>query len=110
MPFITRLTLRSGDRAALDGVVDDLRRAAERQGIELKGPHTAPPETYTVPQHRRLSPDAEDRFEPWEYTVYERTVEITGHDDSVRTIADWEFPPGVHVEITVDRTRSIGSR
>lgn len=110
MPFITRLTLRSGDRVALDDVVDDLRTAAERKGIELKGPHTAPPETYTVPQWRRLPPDDDRRFSPWEYTVYERTLEVTGHDESVRTIAGWDFPPGIHIEVAVDRTRSIGSR
>lgn len=107
MPFVTTLTLRSGDRAALDGVVDDIRQQAERKGIELKGPHTSPPDTYRVRQYRRPS-NGEGRFPDWEYTVYERRLRLSGHDDSVRRIAGWPFPRSVHVEVSVDQVRSAG--
>ena len=108
MPFVTTLRLRSGDRARLDDVVADVRRTAERKGIELRGPHTSPTETHRVPLYRRL-PAAEGRFPPWEYTVYERVFELTGHDESVRSIAGRDPPPGVHVEVSVDQVRSVGS-
>ena len=107
MPFVTRLTLRSGDRAALDDVVADLRRAAERKGIELKGPHTTPPESYRVPLYRRLGDGGE--FPAWEYTVYERILEVVGREEVARQLAGWGFPRGVHVEVDVSQVRSVGS-
>lgn len=108
MPFVTTLTLRSGDRAALDSVVGGLQQAAERKGVDCRGPHTRPPETYRVPLFRRLTGEGGE-FAPWEYTVYERELRLAGHDGAVRRLADWGFPRGVHVEVTVDRVRSVGS-
>lgn len=109
MPFVTTLRLLSGDRAVLDDVVTEIRRATERKGVEFRGPHTAPPSSYRVPLYRRLTGSG-GRFPPWEYTVYERVFELSGHDESVRRLADWEFPPGVQVELSVEQVRSVGSR
>ena len=109
MPFVTTLRLRSGDREALDDVVAELKRAAERKGVEFHGPHTSPPASYRVPLYRRLAP-AGGRFPPWEYTVYERVFDFSGHDDTVRRLTDRPFPRGVHVELSVDQVRSVGSR
>jgi len=108
MPFVTTLTLRSGDRAALDGVVDDIRTEAERKGIELKGPHTSPPDTYRVRQYKRITGGV-GRFPDWKYTVYERQLRLSGHDESVRRIAGWSFPRSIHVEVAVEQVRSAGS-
>ena len=108
MPFVTTIRLRSGDRAALDDLVADMRRTAERKGVELRGPHTSPPASHRVPLYRRLT-GSDGRFSPWDYTVYERVVELTGHDESVRRIAGKEPPRGVHVEVSVDQVRSVGS-
>lgn len=108
MPFVTTIRLESGDRAALDDLVDDIRGTAERKGVELRGPHTSPPSSHRVPLYRRLTGDG-GRFSPWDYTVYERVVELTGHDDTVRRIVGQEPPKGVHVEVSVDQVRSVGS-
>lgn len=109
MPFVTTLTLRSGDRAALDGVVADIRQAAERKGIELKGPHTSPPDTYRVRQYRDVVA-CDRRFPDWEYTVYERRLRLSGHDETVRGIAGRPFPRSIHVEVAVERVRSAGGK
>jgi len=108
MPFVTTLRLRSGDRVALDDFVGELRANAERKGIELHGPHTSQPRTHRVPLYRGLD-GRRGRFPPWEYTVYERVVELAGHDDAVRRIAGSQPPPGIHIEVSVVRVRSIGS-
>lgn len=108
MPFVTKLTLRSGDRSALDRSVEELRRAAERKGVQLKGPHTPPPRSYRVPQYRDLERGSR-RFPAWEYTVYERGLELSGHDEAVRRLASREFPVSVHVEVEVAQIRSAGA-
>lgn len=108
MPYVTTLTLRSGDRVTLDEVVEDLRRTAEQKGIELKGPHTHPPETYRVPLYRRPA-TASGEFPPWTYTVYERVLSLGGHDASVRRLADRDFPDGVFVSLEIEQVHQSSS-
>lgn len=110
MTFVTKLTLKSGDRLALDSLVDDIRQTVERKGVEFKGPHTSPPNHLRVPQYRTQAGDTTRRFRPWKYTVYERSLEIVGHEDVARLIADWDFPRDIYVEVEVDRVRAVGSR
>ena len=110
MPFVTRLVLSSGDRGALDEVVDELKRSAERKGVDLRGPHTAPPAHYTVPLFRRSVADDRRRYSGWSYTVYERTLEFTGHDETVRSLVGWDLPRGVRRTVEVKPVRQAGSR
>ncbi|MFB6352607.1 MAG: 30S ribosomal protein S10 [Halobacteriales archaeon] len=108
MPFVTRLVLTSGDRGALDGVVEELRRAAERKGVDLRGPHTAPPDTYSVPLLKRPAGDDGRHYSTWSYTVYERTLEFTGHDETVRSLVSMDVPRGVRRTVEVSQVRSAG--
>ena len=110
MPFVTRLVLSSGDRGALDGVVQELKHSAERKGVDLRGPHTAPPEHYTVPLYRRSTVDDGRRYPGWSYTVYERTLEFTGHDETVRSLVGWTLPRGVRRTVEVNQVRQAGGR
>jgi ribosomal protein S10 len=106
MPFVTKLRLQSGDRAALDGVVDDIKETAARKGAELKGPHPMPPEKHRVPQHAGVN--TATTFEPWDYTVYTRTIEIVGHDEFARAVAEWSYPDSVHVTAEIEQLRQTG--
>lgn len=108
MPFVTRLVLTSGDRGALDGVVEEVKRSAERKGLDLRGPHTDPPERYSVPLYKRSPPDDARRYSPWSYTVYERTLEFTGHDGTVRSLLATVVPRGVRRTVEVSQVRSAG--
>ena len=108
MTFVTKLRLHSGDRAALEGVVDDLGATLDRKGVEWKGPHSSPPAEFRIPQYRRLAPGS--TFDPWEYTVYARRLEIHGGEHIAREVGHMEFPRSVHVEIEVDRKEPLGGR
>lgn len=110
MPFVTRLVLTSGDRGTLDAVVDGLKQAAERKGLDLRGPHTAPPATYTVPLYKRPASAVERRYSDWSYTVYERVLEFTGHDETVRSLLGREVPRAVRRTVEVGQVRSAGGR
>jgi len=107
MPFVTTLTLQSGDRDVLERVVGDIKSRAERKGVELRGPHAESPEDSSVPQTRRLAAHG-GRFDPWRYTVYERRMEIVGHDEFARDVAGQEFPQGIHVDVDVERVSAPG--
>ncbi|WP_290819509.1 uS10/mL48 family ribosomal protein [Halovivax sp.] len=108
MTFVTRLTLQSGDRAALDGFVEDVKTTAERKGAALKGPHSHPPRRFTVPQRRRLHADDERSFGSWDYTVFTRELEIHGHQEFARAVTESGFPDSVHIEIEVEQIRGMG--
>jgi ribosomal protein S10 len=107
MTIRTRLYLESGDRDALQGIVEEIRSTVERKGAELKGPHTHPTSTLQVPQHKGL--DVEDRFPAWEYTVYRRELEIVGRDDLAREVAQRQFPASIHVEAEIDPVSPLGN-
>jgi ribosomal protein S10 len=102
MPFVTKLTLESGDRHGLDDVVDEIKSEAARKGVEFKGPHPDPPEELAVPQATRLVADG-DHFSSWRYTVYRRSIEIVGYDDFARSIAERDFPDGVYVSAEIEQ-------
>ncbi len=108
MPFVTTLTLQSGDRDVLERVVGDIKSRAERKGVELRGPHAESPFDISVPQSRRLD-DCGRSFRSWQYTVYERRMEIVGHDDFARDVASREFPDGIHLDVDVERVSTPGS-
>lgn len=109
MPFVTTLTLQSGDREVLERVVGDIKSRAERKGVELKGPHAESPRDASVPLSKRLNAEGA-RFAPWRYTVYVRQMEVVGHDAFAGDVATQEFPPGVHLDVDVERVSAPGNR
>lgn len=106
MPFVTELTLESGDRERLDRVVDDIKRAAERKGVELKGPFSDPATELLVPLPKRLPGDG--TYDPWRYTVYTRRLKIVGHDEFTRQTTQRGFPAGIHVDVDIEQVRQPG--
>lgn len=109
MPFVTTMTLQSGDRDVLERVVGDIKHRAERKGVELRGPHAESPEDHAVPQMKRLSADS-GRYSPWKYAVYTRRIEVVGHDEFAGDVATQTFPEGIHVDVDVERVSTPGSR
>ena len=108
MPFVTTLTLTSGDRHRLDDVVAEIKARAERKGVELKGPRPEEPRKLRVPQSKTLGPDG-GRFDSWNYTVYKRTIDIVGYEEFARQVTEEAFPPSVHVEVGVEQQTPPGS-
>jgi ribosomal protein S10 len=107
MPFVTRLTLQSGDRETLERVVTDIKERAERKGVEMRGPNPEPQRDVSVPLHRRLDPDG-DQFEAWSYPVYVRSIVIVGHDEFARSVAGADYPTSVHVEADIEQVSNPG--
>lgn len=109
MTFVTKLSLESGDRAALDGVVSDIKETCRRKGAELKGPHSEPPAEQSVPLYSRLDGKRASKTGTWQYTVYRRRLELYGHDDLARSIMERDFPDSVHVEAELEQVKPLGS-
>jgi small subunit ribosomal protein S10 len=103
MTVRTKLTLESGDRDALDGVVERVRATARRKGADFRGPFDDPPETHSVPVYRQVG-GGDEIWDSWEYTVYHRRIEVDGHDDIAETVLSRDFPDSVRVQIEVEQT------
>ncbi|MFB6093464.1 MAG: 30S ribosomal protein S10 [Halanaeroarchaeum sp.] len=101
MTVVTRISFKSGDREALDAVVDDIVETSRRKGAALKGPHQDPPEDHQVSLYRHL--DGRERAaSTWTYTVFKRRIELHGHDDLAREFLERSYPHSVRVEAAVD--------
>lgn len=103
MTVRTKLTLESGDRDALDGVVESVQETATRKGADFRGPFDDPPETYSVPLYRTIGED-DSVWKTWEYTVYRRRIQVDGHDEIAQRVLEREFPESVRVQIEVEQT------
>ncbi|MGB9963799.1 uS10/mL48 family ribosomal protein [Halobacterium sp. CBA1126] len=109
MTFVTKLSLKSGDRAALDGVVSDIKATCRRKGAEMKGPHSDSPDERAVPLYDSLNGRDDGHSGAWHYTVYRRRIELYGHDDLARDIMERDFPDSVHVEAELEQVKPLGS-
>jgi small subunit ribosomal protein S10 len=85
MPFVTKLTLESGDHQRLEDVVTTIKETAARKGVELKGAPPPPPPAKRGPQ----------------------SIEIVGHDEFARSVAERDFPDGVHVSAEIEQRRQM---
>lgn len=103
MTVRTKLTLESGDRDALDGVVESVRETARRKGADFRGPFDDPPETYSVPLYATVGSN-DHVLDTWEYTVYRRRIEVDGHDEIAQRVLERQFPESVRVQIEVEQT------
>lgn len=108
MTVVTRLSLQSGDRDALDGVVADIAETCRRKGAELKGPHSDSPVDHHVPLYRRLQADSGEQYPTWNYTVFKRRVELYGHEELARDILQWDYPDSVQVEADIEQVSRMG--
>lgn len=107
MTFVTRIRLQSGNRPALERVVEEIRTTAERKGADLRGPHSAPAENLQVPRYKSTTGDRSRQFPTWDYTVYTRQMEIVGHNDVASRITEIEYPDGIHVEVELEQMEGM---
>lgn len=106
MTTVTRIRLRSGDRDTLEAVVGSIKQTCRRKGAELKGPHTDTPAEYNVPLYRRLDGDPDSRHPDWSYTVFQRRIELRGHEELARDILKADYPSSIQIEATVEQFTS----
>lgn len=91
---------------ALETVVERITQVCRRKGAEFKGPHSDSPEQVDAPLYARLDGDSDVRYPDWSYSVYQRRLELRGHEEVARDILKWDFPQSVKVEVTVEQFQS----
>lgn len=102
MTVVTRFSFKSGDREALEAVVEDIVDLSRRKGAELRGPHSDPPTDHEVTLYRSLDGDRDGGTTMWTYTVFQRRIEIRGYEDLAREFLERDYPDSIQIEAEVE--------
>jgi small subunit ribosomal protein S10 len=94
-----RIRLAGTEPRKLDDVCDQVRKIAEKTGVDLSGPIPLPTKKLSVPT--RKSPDGEGTatWERWEMRIHKRLIEIDADERLMRQIMRVRVPEGVNIEI-----------
>ncbi len=94
-----RIRLAGTEPRKLDDVCDQVRKIAEKTGVDLSGPVPLPTKKLRVPT--RKSPDGEGTatWERWEMRIHKRLIEIDADERTMRQIMRVRVPEGVNIEI-----------
>ncbi len=94
-----RIRLAGIEPEKLDEVCDQVKKIAEKTGVDLSGPVPLPTKKLRVPT--RKSPDGEGTatWERWEMRIHKRLIEIDADERTMRQIMRVRVPEGVNIEI-----------
>jgi small subunit ribosomal protein S10 len=94
-----RIRLAGTEPRKLDDVCDQVKKIAEKTGVDLSGPIPLPTKKLSVPT--RKSPDGEGTatWERWEMRIHKRLIEIDADERTMRQIMRVRVPEGVNIEI-----------
>ena len=94
-----RIKLTGTDPEKLAYVCDQLKKIAERTGVDLSGPIPLPTKKLVVPT--RKSPDGEGKasWEKWELRIHKRLVGIGADERAMRQVMKVNVPDNVSIEI-----------
>ncbi|MCK4310184.1 MAG: 30S ribosomal protein S10 [Methanomicrobia archaeon] len=94
-----RIRLACTEPKKLDDVCDQVKKIAEKTGVNISGPMPLPTKRLKVPV--RKSPDGEGTatWERWEMRIHKRLIEIDADDRTMRQVMRVTVPEGVNIEI-----------
>jgi len=94
-----RIRLAGTEPRKLDDVCEQVKKIAEKTGVDLSGPVPLPTKKLRVPT--RKSPDGEGTatWERWEMRIHKRLIEIDADERTMRQIMRVRVPEGVNIEI-----------
>ncbi len=94
-----RIRLASTEAEKLETVCEQVKKIAEKTGVNISGPMPLPTKKLKVPV--RKSPDGEGTatWERWEMRIHKRLIEIDADDRTMRQVMRVSVPEGVNIEI-----------
>ncbi|HIH61796.1 MAG TPA: 30S ribosomal protein S10 [Methanobacteriales archaeon] len=94
-----RIKLTGTDPKKLEYVCEQIKKIAERTGVDISGPIPLPTKRLIVPT--RKSPDGEGTatWEKWEMRIHKRLVGIEADERAMRQVIKVNVPDNVSIEI-----------
>ncbi|MHC1604481.1 MAG: 30S ribosomal protein S10 [Candidatus Methanofastidiosia archaeon] len=94
-----RIRLAGTEPLKIDSVCNQVKKIAERTGVNMAGPIPLPTKKLRVPV--RKSPDGEGTatWERWEMRIHKRLIEIDAEERAMKQVMRVKVPEGVSIEI-----------
>lgn len=94
-----RIRLAGTQPTKLDEVCDQVKKIAERTGVNMSGPIPLPTKKLKVPV--RKSPDGEGTatWDRWEMRIHKRLIEVDAEERAMKQVMRVRVPEGVSIEI-----------
>lgn len=94
-----RIRLAGTQPTKLDEVCDQVKKIAERTGVNMAGPIPLPTKKLKVPC--RKSPDGEGTatWDRWEMRIHKRLIEVDAEERAMKQVMRVRVPEGVSIEI-----------
>ena len=97
-----RIKLTGTDPEKLAYVCDQLKKIAERTGVDLSGPIPLPTKKLVVPT--RKSPDGEGTatWDRWQMRVHKRLIDLDADERALRQLMRIQVPKDISIEIVLE--------
>jgi small subunit ribosomal protein S10 len=94
-----RIRLTAMETGKLDEVCSQVKKIAERTGVDIAGPIPLPTKKLKVPVRKSTSGDGKATWERWEMRIHKRLIEIDADERTMRQIMRVKVPERVNIEI-----------
>ena len=98
---IARIRLSSTDVKSLEQVCNDIKKIAEKVGVDVSGPIPLPTKRIVVPVRRSPDGEGSETWEKWEMRVHKRVIDIAADERAMRQIMRVTIPGDVRIEIEI---------
>lgn len=93
----------STDYKKLEKLCDEIKRIAEKTGVEISGPIPLPTKKMKVPTMKSPCGDGSRTYETWEMRTHKRLINIEADERTLRQIMRTEVPSEVQLEIELKK-------
>ncbi len=97
--YRARIRLSGADHKKVDEVCNQIKKIAERTGVELHGPIPLPTKRLVVPVRKAPDGEGSETWERWEMRIHKRLIDIDADERALRQLMRIQIPDGIHIEI-----------
>jgi len=96
-----RIRLAGTSPLTLDGICGQVKRIADKTGVNIAGPIPLPTKKLVVPC--RKSPDGEGTgtWDHWEMRIHKRLIDLDADERALRQLMRIQVPKDVSIEIVL---------
>ena len=101
MPQKARIRLSGINPEELDEVCSQVKKIAERTGIDISGPIPLPTKKLVVPCRKSPSGEGTATWDHWEMRVHKRLIDLDADERALRQLMRIQVPRDVNIEIVL---------
>jgi small subunit ribosomal protein S10 len=96
-----RIRLSGTSPTKLDDVCRQVRKIAEKTGVNISGPVPLPTKRLIVPTRKSPSGEGTATWEHWEMRVHKRLIDIDANERALRQLMRIQVPKDINIEIVL---------